>query len=97
MPLVGERVRPYRRPPPRFGIEGLPYGAFCRCGSCGHEARSTAAFDFYADGEQLVCEHCLYGLPYKTGQQITREIDNRTLRRDPLGPGCRGGYDDCLG
>ena len=97
-PPVGHRSRPYLRPPPRYSIEGMPFGAFCLCGRCGHAARNTHAFGYHAEGvDCLICDHCLYGVPYKAGHLVSRDIDDGDIRSEPLGPRCRGGYDEGLG
>lgn len=96
--LVGQRARPYFRPPPRYREEGMPFGAFCCCCRCGHVARNTHAFNYHAEeSDRLICDHCLYGIAYDAGERISREIDEGTIRHDPLGPGCRGGYDESMG
>lgn len=58
----GTFSNPFVVAPPDWSENGLPYGAWCRCVTCGQKGRSTVAFDFYAKvpGEVLVCETCQF-------------------------------------
>jgi hypothetical protein len=95
--LIGEKERPYLRVPAGFSEDGLPYGAFCKCARCGTVARSTNAFDYYAKDGELLCGACLGHDHRYHGAMIERDIDQGNIDCDPLGPGCRGGYDESLG
>ena len=56
---VGTEANPFQAMP---APGELPYGAWCKCSSCGRLGRSTVIFDFYGkDGDQLVCERCELG------------------------------------
>lgn len=45
--------------PPDFTENGVPYGAWCRCGACSLVFRSTFAFDCHGKpGEPMKCERC---------------------------------------
>jgi len=93
--IIGERQRPYRKVPPEFSEDGIPWGAFCCCAKCGFVARSTNIFDYYDDDGELTCGGCL-GYDHK--YHATVAIDNFEQNdADPLGPGCRGGYSEDLG
>ena len=93
---VGERHRPYRRLPEDFGEDGLPWGAWCQCAQCGLVARSTGTFDFYNHHGDLVCGKCLGNDSASVLAQVEVLIAREPEHLDPLGPGCRGGYDDTL-
>ena len=95
--LIGTRERPYVNAPPRMAITGLPWGAFCICGTCGTIGCAIGLFDFYGDaGDPLVCNVCagvgLTTAEYSISYAMANEGD-----RDPLGPGCRGGYLESMG
>ena len=56
----------YTHAPSDWKINGVPYGALCKCSKCGLVGRSIITFDFFADEPQdpLVCETCVMGTPY---------------------------------
>jgi len=58
--------------------DGLPYGAWCKCSTCGWVGRSTAAFDYYGvAGYLLRCEHCVLGTPYATDILIADALEKK--------------------
>jgi hypothetical protein len=75
----GTQQDPFLVAPDDSHDNGLPYGAFCRCGSCGLVARSTIMFDYYADGPRgiLLCETCKIGTP-----QGTHVLTDRAAEKD---------------
>ena len=93
---------PYTVAPDDMHENGLPYGAWCKCGKCGHVDRSTFAFDYYGSaGEVLKCERCAQaGMRKPTGEtNLTREdemadqdqpADQQSQSDDHL-PDLRGG------
>lgn len=66
MAELGTKENPFESAPPLWCTEGLPYGAWCVCVSCGWLGRSTNTFDYYAKGPgcALTCERCSIGTPY---------------------------------
>lgn len=91
--VLGTPQNPYTIAPPRFVEDGLPYGAYCRCGKCGYVGRSTLVFDYHAEnnGDSLHCETCNLGQSmYAVDQLLDEHIESGWLPPDPLGPGARG-------
>ncbi len=57
--LGSDREHPYKIAPGDIALDGMPYGAWCRCNRCGLVGRSTFVFDYYGDrGDPLKCEPC---------------------------------------
>ncbi len=56
-----DQTIPYTVVPDDMDENGLPYGAWCKCGECGYVSRSTFLFDFFGTaGEKLRCQICQY-------------------------------------
>jgi hypothetical protein len=51
---------PFEIAPNDWHENGVPYGAWCKCQTCGVVGRSTMAFDFYTSGPGMPydCEDC---------------------------------------
>lgn len=95
--FIGARGRPYTHAPPEMDVDGMPWGAFCRCSRCGALGCSTNVFDFYGGpGEPLVCGRCKGIDPAPPEYSITY-VQNHIEDCDPMGPGCRGGYVEEMG
>ena len=76
--VIGTLEHPYQFAPENFLEDGLPYGAFCKCGLCDRIARSTVTFDYYAnkDGEALRCETCTLGVPYEAVEPVIDYLES---------------------
>ena len=74
---LGTRENPYLVAPNDFDKNGVPYGAFCKCGSCNLVERSTIAFDFYADkaGDKFRCETCLLGISHESVKPLIDQLE----------------------
>lgn len=72
-PATAFEVAPYY-----MDEDGIPYGAWCKCSTCGWVGRSTNVFDYYgAAGEPLRCEHCVLGVPYAADILITDALEKK--------------------
>lgn len=57
---LGAKENPYLIAPFTMETDGLPYGAWCICSTCGFLGRSTFGFDFFGEsGNGLDCESCV--------------------------------------
>lgn len=97
MRTIGTVERPYTHAPPLMAKEGMPWGAYCRCATCGRLGRSVCGFDFYGDpGQPLVCGACK-GIDHVPIEWSILYAGANPELCDSLGPGCRGGYVEGMG
>ena len=66
---LGSKENPLTHAPADWRVNGVPYGAWCKCSKCGLVHRSTITFDCYAKGPgvPLVCENCEMGRNWPPG------------------------------